>query len=113
MGIERFYTTPVTILAPQSRTDRYGDVVVDDWTNASSTRARGWLARLSAQEVLDAGRDANVTGWKLYLPPGTAIAANNRVVADGTTYEVDGPPLEAKRPTGTHHLEVLLRLVEG
>ena len=41
------------------------------------------------------------------------ITAQNRVVIDGTVYEVDGEPNRAWTPRGEHHVEVKLKAISG
>lgn len=101
----------VTIVHPGSTTDRYSNTVAN-WDTATRTIASGWLAQRDATEVLD-GRDALVTTLVLFLDAGTDITGRDRVDVDGITYEVVGNPLLAWTPRGAHHLEVVLRTVEG
>lgn len=105
-------TRDVTILRAHTAADRYGDSS-KTWTSATSTVTKGWLSQASSQEPTSPGRVAEVTTWQLYLPAGTDIEASDRVVIDGTTYEVDGPPNRARRPSGEHHVEARLRRVEA
>lgn len=118
MSIEDFFTTPVTIISPGLDTDRYDDVV-PDWANpASSTVSAGWLIQTSTTEETE-HRDTEVSGWRLFLPADAPISAGDRVTADpetyekaATTYEVDGTPNVVSTPTGPHHVEAVLRLVQ-
>lgn len=118
MSIEDFFITPVTIVTPGTTTDRYDDLVAD-WANpASSTVSAGWLHQTSATEETGE-RDTEITGWQLFLPADAPISAGDRIVADPETYEkastvfeVDGTPNVLSTPTGPHHVEVNLRLIE-
>ena len=101
----------VTIITPGTTTGRYGDAV-KDWTTATSTPAKGWVARTGQQEVND-GREAQVSEWKCFLPADAAVTGHDRVTWDGITFEVDGPPVPAWTPRGEHHIEVPLRVVDG
>lgn len=111
MSIARLLTQPVVILRARVSANRYGDDIVD-WANTDETSTLGWLTQLSGREVLGT-RDAQVSDWKLYLAADVDIDAGDRVLADGVTYEVDGPPHHAHTPRGPHHIEVALHAVTG
>lgn len=109
MSIERFFTTPVTIIEPGAAVDRY-DNVVPDWDITTSTSVNGWLTQVTTTEDIG-GRPVTVTGWELTLPVGTSVSSIARVVAGSTTYEVDGyPDTTPQTPNGAHHVIVRLRL---
>jgi hypothetical protein len=40
----------------------------------------------------EVGRRPIITGLTVYAPLGTVVAAHDRVIADGLTYEVEGEP---------------------
>lgn len=110
MSIDRFFTTAVTIVTPGSTTDRYDDLV-PDWTNpVAEIESAGWLTQVDTTEEV-VGRDAVVTGWMLFLPPSDAITVADRVIANGSIFEVDGDPHYAQTPAGVHHIEARLRYV--
>lgn len=111
MSFDRLLVRDVTIVHPGAGTSLYGDNIAD-WSATTTEGVKGWLARLTSEENLE-GRDALISGWKLYVDKDTTLAATDRVVIDGTTYEIDGPVLDAWRPTGIHHREALLRLAVG
>ncbi len=103
----------VTITRAGSTTDRYGDVI-PDWSTASSSSVKGWVSQQSRSEVLD-GREAQVSGWVAFFPAGTDVTGHDRVVWEGTTFEVAGPvnPAWSPRLDGVHHVECQLSVVEG
>lgn len=103
--------TPVTIRRAGAATDRYGDTP-PDWTAASDVATTGWLTQLDDGEDFT-NRDAYTSTWRLFLRPGETIAAGDRVIADGATFEVDGPPQRARTREAVHHIEATLRAVEG
>jgi hypothetical protein len=111
MALTDLLVRPVTILAPTTTVNSYGDTQLS-WTSPATVDTTGWLAQQSALENLD-GRDAVITGLVVVLPAGTPITAVCRVVVDGRTYEVDGDPLSAWTPAGEHHIEAKLRAVAG
>jgi hypothetical protein len=102
----------VSIVHPGTSTDRYGNVT-KDWTTATRTTVKGWIARQSGLEDRTAGREAEVSTWYGYLPAGTPIAGGDRLDWEGVTFEVDGPPYTAWSPRGPHHTEIALRIVTG
>ena len=113
MSINRLMTRPVTVLRAAQRTDRYGNVLRDDWDNPTRTATVGWDYQQSGIEILD-GRNAQVSAHILYLPAGTVIDGSDRVEIDGDTFELTGPPRRARRPTtGEHHVEADLKRVDG
>lgn len=111
MSLDRLMVQAVTILTPGAGTNRYGDPS-KDWATATETETRGWISQRIRSEDLD-GREAQITGWVLFLPAATTITGRDRVLWDDLTFEVDGPVLPAHTPRGLHHLEVNLRAVTG
>lgn len=101
----------VTILTPTDEANRYGGTD-KRWDTATESTVKGWVAQQSRSEVTD-GREAQVSGWVLYLDPDATVTGRDRVVWEGTTFEVDGPPNPAWSPRGLHHYEVPLRVVAG
>lgn len=101
----------VTVLTPAAEADRYGGTV-KRWDTATSSTVKGWVSQQSRSENLD-GREAQVSGWVLFLHPDATITGKDRVVWEGITFEVDGPPNPASSPRGLHHYEVPLRVVDG
>jgi hypothetical protein len=57
--------------------------------------------------------DAVVQTRRVILEAGAVVEALDRVLVDGDTWEVDGPPLKHSYPNGQHHIEARLRLVTG
>ncbi len=110
MSIDRFFTTPVTIIEPGSASDGYNGTA-SDWDNpASQVRAMGWLTQVNTTEEIG-GRDVTVSGWQLFLPECTPITSKARVWSCGTTYQVDGVPDSSPQTMGgRHHIEVRLRI---
>lgn len=112
MSLQSLMVRDVTVVHPGTTVDRYGNVS-KDWETATRKSTKGWMARLSADEVLG-DREALVSGMSLTIADlKVAVEGGDRVEVGGETYEVDGPPLQAWSPQGPHHLEVTLRRVEG
>lgn len=109
----RFMIHPITLLAPTTTTNRYGDTV-PDWNQppASTTDTKGWFTRTDTDEMAD-GREAITDVYELSLPIDVTITEDMRVVRDSNTYEIRGSVDRAETPRGPHHQIVRLRRVEG
>lgn len=125
MSLERFFTTPLTIIEPGVKIDdRYGNEVPDWDDPRASTDLFGWVrihtGLRGAKETATGGRDVTITLLDLVLPADAPLTAACRVVldpgqyeVDERTFEMDGIPRNASTPNGPHHVEALLKLVEG
>lgn len=111
MSLSSLLVHDVTILRASSNTDRYHNAA-KDWASPTTVTVKGWIARTSANEERGE-REAEVSGWVLYLLPETTISGADRVGWNGLVFEVDGPPNHAWTPRGEHHIEVPLRIAEG
>ena len=111
-----FKTQTVTVVRAPLVTDRY-NAQVRDWANATSTPltdCRVQPLAASGGLIIEPGRDAVVTRWKLLAPDGADVLASDRIVWQGKTYEVDGDVELWSSPTGSlAHVEGLLKRVEG
>lgn len=74
---------------------------VRDWTQATSHVIDGCSLQPGGTST-DFGepRQANESDATLYAPPGADIEADDRVEFDGTTWAVDGQPMDWRSPTG-------------
>ena len=106
----------VTVLTPATVTNRYGRTTVEPtWDDPAATAVAGCLfAPQSTSEDHD-GRTTVLVGARLYMPTGTAVAAADRIVIRGVTYEVDGEPSVWVDPSGgdLDGIEVQLKKVDG
>jgi hypothetical protein len=106
----------VSLLHPGVMVDRYG-ASVPDWNNPTTTPLKAWISQRGRSEDTAAGRRAYIGDWVCYLFPEASPTAGDRIVWDGPTFEVDGPPLPAYVPRGgvpsLHHWELTIKLVEG
>ena len=85
----------VTILAPGTGTDDYGNDV-EDWSAPTETTVTT-IAPLEPRpqgETFQNDRNAVVSGWTLYLPAGTVVSPQNRVRVRGKVYPVQGEPAD-------------------
>lgn len=99
----------VTRLRGRSR-DGFGDVTGTD----TGLDIAGCSVQPGASaESTDRG-ELLVSGVTLYAPPGTDLAATDRVRWLGDVYEVDGTPDEWHDQGGTpSHVQARLKLVQG
>jgi head-tail adaptor len=112
MSITRFFVRDVTIVRAATVAG-YGDGTSLDWDTTTKTTTKGWLDQLTGLEQQSGTRDTAVSTFKLFLPAGTDVTADDRVTVDDTTFDVEGPPASFWQPYGEHHLEVSLRRVDG
>jgi hypothetical protein len=75
-----------------------------------------WLQQVRSTED-EQGRSRLLGDWKLVIPdPDVVIGGHDRVVDEyGRTFEVDGIPDYKWNPRlgAPHHIEVMLKVVEG
>ena len=112
MSLRSLCTDDVVIITPIYTTDQYGNTE-KDWNNAIRTPAKGWMAQGATNEV-EGNRETDISIWRLYLVDlSVSITAQDRVWYDGAYFDVQGKPVIAKTPGKLHHIEAILRLVEG
>lgn len=58
-------------------------------------------------------RTQQIQRFRYFLPPYVVITGRDRIVDDGETFEIDGPPHVAYRRRHRHHIEVTAYRVEG
>ena len=104
----------ITRLRAPSVANRYGDPE-PDWSAATALTVAGCAVQPSGStEFTDPTRTAVTTRWNLYAPPGTDLAAGDRVDVEGTVYEIDGEPFEWLAPGGNlDHVAAVLARVQG
>lgn len=111
MSFLRRLNQTVTVLTASSKTDRYGNTIVD-WSAPASRTANAWVVQTGSIEEL-IGRDSTTTVAVVLLAPSDPITSKDRVQVEGVTYEVDGVPDAMNGRNGVHHIQVRLRDVEG
>jgi hypothetical protein len=111
------YGETVTRLRATTVTDPYsGEETGKSWTDPNIALIEGCAFNPGdSTEPLQDARQSVITRPTVYAPYNADIAAADRLVVRGTTYEVDGRPLPWKSPfTGwTPGLEIKLKDVEG
>ena len=78
----------------------------------STTTITCRIEQATRSEQDDETRDALVRTATMWTNT-AGIAGRDRVIADGLTWEVAGPPALVQDAAGAHHLAATLRLVEG
>lgn len=112
MTLARICNRPVVVHRfSQSGTDVYGNPA-ETWT-ADATSRLVWIEQTDATEVT-VDRDVQKSDWLLVDPEVSGAAGQrDRVVFDGVTLEVVGPPQVTWTPRGAHHVEARLVHVEA
>lgn len=112
MGIDDLFVYDIVVLNPKTTGNRYR-ATVKDWTDPTESPERAWITQTSRQED-SSGREAETTGWRLFLNPESAITAHSRIRWNDVDFEVVGVPFPARSPKSGHeHIEADMRLVEG
>lgn len=102
---------PATVLvlrAADGLTDPYGSPLAG---YLPSVRVRARLEQVSAEEVTT-GADVQTADWRAFLPAGTTISGRDRLVYDGVTYEVTGPPRRVVGRRRETYVQVRLRVIQ-
>lgn len=103
----------VTWIVPSTSTDVYGNTVRSYTAPAAtSTSITGRMEQNAGTEPLVEGRDPLERRWTLFTNQ-AGISGYDRIVFDGLTFEVEGPPSPAYGAGAFHHAEVGLRRVDG
>jgi hypothetical protein len=106
------YYDQVTLVAPPAPTvDPVTGNESVDWATATRTSVAGSVQPLSSSEST-ADEQVTITRWRLFCPP-VPMTAEYRVEWDGDSFEVDGEVGVWKRRGTSHHVEAVLRRVEG
>ena len=101
--LSTFFKHQVTVQTPGVRTDQYGSVVFD-WDNSTDVSEKVWIDAERGGEDTDL-RQTDEGKVTMYFSPLAQVLAKDRIVFDGTTYEVTAPPKRRYDRSGLHHLE--------
>lgn len=102
-----------TVVTPNVVTDRRTDEQLDYGDTATRVPGvPGWIQQTSSTETVN-DRDVRVTRTMLFSDSTPTLTALERIEFNGRTYRVDGPPNHLTDPSGYHHTEAGLLLVEG
>ncbi len=114
MSLDQILNIPMVIQRAGSTKDRYGNSNID-WSHPVSTPVVGWLDT-NQRKMQEDGKDRDQTesDGNAFLPPGTDILGTDRLVINGSTYQVFGIPAPVYRPGwGLHHIECRIKRFEG
>lgn len=105
----------ITLIDPGTLTDRYHNNETDWSTAVRTPDVPAWIQqRSSSASGADTGRTAVVTQTICFFGSDTDVRAGMRVEdAAGDVFEITGRPHRLSTPTGEHHIEAALNLVEG
>lgn len=83
---------------------------VRDWSQASSRTVNGCLVQpVDGSTAWTDPTQAVTVRARLWCPPGTDIQPDDRVIADGIIYAIEGAPMAWQSPTGAiDHIEAAL-----
>jgi hypothetical protein len=104
----------VTILTPSSAdvtTDTYGNQVTS-WDAVNPVVVQGFFQPRPGDEVVNMA-NYQIGDAVLFAPASTVITGDSRVVAQGQTFEVQGPPEIWQTASPLDHVRAVLRVVTG
>lgn len=87
---------------------------VDDYNQPTDvyTSAGVWPCRLwqTTGRENQQDRDTQIGTYQLAVPPDAVIDGHSRVEVDAVMFEVTGPPLHRRTPSGPHHITATLQV---
>lgn len=99
----------ITVQRAPLVTNDYGDQV-RDWSNPVETVVKGCDVQPGTTQEYLINRDQVTVAWTVYAPPGTDVTEYDRVVFNGTAYEVDGHPAQWDSYSGRQdYVEIILK----
>lgn len=118
-----FFDQTIVRVRAGERADRGGNAVLD-WSADAVTRVTITDVSIqpngapgAANEVIDAERDAVVTGWRVQSQPGVDldVTAVDRIEWDSMILDVDGEMARWSDPIdgGVHHVEFTIKRATG
>lgn len=109
MSLAKLINQPITLQKNTAGVDRYGNTVP---ATSSTVSTVGYLEQSQSNETLT-DRDVSVGDWVVYLPAGTDVNAQDRIVFGSQTFEVDGEPWQVYNPRvrQVSHLQAKLKVV--
>lgn len=100
-------------IQPSVSTDTYGNQTRNyEVGPATSTTITGRMQQDTGAEPLADGRDPLERRWTFFTNQ-AGISGYDRIIFDGITFEVEGPPAPTYGAADFHHAEVALRVVSG
>lgn len=83
----------ITVQRAGTRQADYGSGTELDWANTTSTAVDGCSVQPSPADDYTIDRDTFITRLVVYAPPTIIVRATDRIVWNGTTYDIDGDVL--------------------
>ena len=111
-----FWRDSIEVIRAPLVTDEYGTSgAARDWENAVTVTVSGCSVQPeSFSEYPAEGREASVTRWRVFTPPGADIRAGDRIRYAGALFEVDGDGMAWPSASGClDHVEARIKRVEG
>lgn len=105
------YADRIDVQRATPTTDRYGNTVAGAWSTHLADVPAVVQPADTSENVID--RDSVVTRYRLFCGPDVDIVPTDRVVWNGTTFDVDGDVEQHSRKGVPHHLEAYLRSTSG
>lgn len=104
----------VTVVRPVVTTDEFGNQTLNYGSGATRTTVAAWLQQDRRTEPRSDGREALEQRWAL-VTNHQDVQGRDRIEWSETpaVFEVEGPPEPTYTPSGYHHTEATLRVVEG
>lgn len=112
MSLDTLMVHDVTVVHPGTRLSRTNDLEFD-WLTATTVTSKAWVSQRSASEDDVTRLMGQTSDWIVYLPPTTVVSSGDRIIWEGSLFDIVGKPNPAWTPRGLHHYEADLRLVEG
>lgn len=108
------YDDRVTVLRAGPPTeDEFGNAV-PGWAAARRTQLPAVVNPMAWSATEDTRqRDTTMTRWRVFLPPNSDVTYLDRVEWDGITLEVDGEVERWRRRGREHHVELIVKRVQG
>lgn len=108
-----FVRQSITIVRPTFIDERGS--LVPDWDNPEKTiEVDGCSVQPATTSLSQDGRVLGISdGWTAYLPEETDVQAEDHIVWDGNTYEINGEPRKWIGPMRTSHIQLDLIRWEG
>lgn len=105
----------VLIIHPATALDEYGNSMKVFNEDSNFDSCKGWMQadQGSSKEMSNSERTMNTSTFRIYLPAGTQLSADDQLQIDGQTYTVEGAPTVARGLRGVSHMKANIKRIEG
>lgn len=106
--------SPLTIQSPGTVANQFGNQVTT-WDTFTAVPSAGIVQPVSTSKGdKSEGRRQVTTGYRIYIPGAAPVTAQDRIVWNGLTLEIDGDPEFWPEPDGAiHHTEISTVVSKG